>query len=275
MYGIVRRGARAVARRPARHDLQPERGLLRRADAVILDAAVVAEADGAALVDQKLRIPHQLRVVLDEPARADPLPHLLVRRRQEDHIALQRHAGALQHHQRHQLRDPFPLHVLGTAAPDVPVLDQPPEGIDGPVLRRRQHDVHVVEQDDGAGGAVAAQARVQIRLAGRGLEHLRLDALARQHRGQPVRRATLVARRVGRVDPQILGQQLGRVVPQGLPLVGTARRGDQRDPLRKLHHRRGRTAGQGRNDAMGAGDDHQGATHGEPVTSHGTDSGSV
>ena len=275
VHGVVGCGTRAVARRPSRHELEPERRLLCRANPVVLDAAVLVEPDGPALVDQKLGVPHQLRVVLDKPPGADPLPHLLVRRREEDYVALQRHTDALQHHERHQLGDPFALHVLRAPPPDVAIPDQPPEGIHRPVLGRGEHHVHVIEQDDRAGAAVPTEPGVEVRLAGRRLEYLRRDPLAGQHRRQPIRCAALVAGRVGGVDPQVLRQQLGGFVSQRLPVVVATRRTTESDPLGKLRDwSRGRS-GRGRGRAVGAGGESERTAHDEPVTSHGTDSANV
>ena len=214
--------------------------------------------------------------MLDEPAGADALPHFLIGGRQENHVALEGNTGALQHQERHQLGDALPLHVLRPASPDVAVLDQPAEGVHRPVLRRGEHDVHVIEEDDGTGAAVAAQPRVQVRLAGRGLEHLRSDAVAGQHRREPVRRAALVPWRIGGIDAQVLREQLGRFVAHRAPLVVPARHHEQRGPLRELQHRGGGRSGErwGRR-AMRAGADGEGegAAHDEPVMNHGTDSG--
>src|SRR2546430_11449903 len=89
--------------------------------------------------------------MLDKPASTDAASDLLVRRGEEDHVALERYAGALEREQRHELRDRLALHVERAAAPDVPVLHDARERGDRPVLRARKHDVHMVEQDEGPG----------------------------------------------------------------------------------------------------------------------------
>ena len=42
---------------------------------------------------------------------------LFIRHRQKNHVAIQRHLLALQHHHHDKLRQPFILHVLRAASP--------------------------------------------------------------------------------------------------------------------------------------------------------------
>ncbi len=212
MHRIIGAGTGAVARRPARRHVEPERRFLRGADAVVVHAAPITCAGRAPLGDQEFRVPNQVGMALGEPPRAHARPDFLVRRREEDDVALERHPRALEDHQRHELRDPLPLHVERSAAPDVTALDGAAERIHLPVLRRRKDDVHMVEENQRPRAAVAPQARVQVRLAGRRLEGLGLDAVASQHRGQPARCHDLVTGRVRRIDAQVPRQQRRRLV---------------------------------------------------------------
>ena len=204
MNRVVRRRARSVSRRAVRRHVQPEWRFLGRPDSVVLDPPTRVRADRAALVEEELRVLHEVLVLLDEPPRPDPPADLFVRCGEKDHITLQRHGRALERDQRHELRDGLALHVERAASPDVAVLLRAAERIDLPVLRACEHDVHVIEQDERPRAAVTLEAGVQVGLPGPGFEHLRLDPLARQHRPEPPRRQHLVAGRIGRVDGDVL-----------------------------------------------------------------------
>src|SRR5213075_2200233 len=120
------------------HDALPIYGrLLRRSDAVVLDPPARAGPDGAALGEQELGVLHQLGVMLHQPRRSDTGTHLFVRRREENDVALERHAGALEREQRHQLRDRFALHVERAPPPQIAVLHGSGEGVDHPELGAR------------------------------------------------------------------------------------------------------------------------------------------
>ncbi len=228
MDGVVRRGAGAVAGRPAGRGIEPERRLLGRPDAVELNSPVSVGARQTALVQQKFGVFHEVGLVIDDPGGADAGANLLVGRRQKDDVALQRNMRALQDEHRHELRDRLTLHIERAASPHSAVLDQTAEWIHGPVLARCKHHVHVVQQNQRARASVARQARVQIGLPRSRLENSRLDPIPPEHRGEPARGGDLVAGWVGGVDAQVLRQERGRFLAERLP-VGIAGRRHERD----------------------------------------------
>src|ERR1051325_4368548 len=202
--GIVGCGTGAMSGGTAGRDLEPEGRLLGGPDAVILDPPGGTRADRATLGEQELGVLYQLRVMLHHPRRPDAGAYLLVRRGEENDVTLERHAGAFEREQRHELRDRLAFHVERATSPQIAVLHGAGEGVDLPVPRAREHDIHVVEQDERPGAAVPGDARVQVRLPRRGLEQLRGDPLAREHGLEPLGRLALVARRVGGVDGDVL-----------------------------------------------------------------------
>src|SRR3989454_10646444 len=105
--GIVGRRARAVAGRPAGRHVEPERRLLGGAGAVESDSAPAVGPREPAFVEQKLGVLYEIDLLIDDPGRADSRADLLVRRRKEDDVALERNMGALQNEHRHELRDRF------------------------------------------------------------------------------------------------------------------------------------------------------------------------
>src|SRR5437879_12010028 len=103
--------------------------------------------------------------MLDKPASTDAASDLLVRRGEEDHVALERHAGALEREQRHELRDRRALHVEGAAPPGVPVPHDARERVDPPGLMPREPDAQMAEQHAGPRAAISRSAAVRDRRA--------------------------------------------------------------------------------------------------------------
>src|SRR5262249_10822112 len=87
------------------------------------------------------------------------------------------------------------------------VLDRAAESVYRPELFVVRNDVGVVEQDDRAFASVAAQPRPDHAAARKWLEDLILDAFAFADVGEELSRANLIARRIGRVDFQILDEE--------------------------------------------------------------------
>ncbi len=104
-----------------RHHVQPVRCLLADIHADVLHFAVLQQVF-AAFIDQELGIFQQVALILDEPVRPRSL-RLFVRDGKKNHVAIERHFLALQHHHHHQLRQAFILHVLRAASPDVAIFD--------------------------------------------------------------------------------------------------------------------------------------------------------
>ena len=143
---LIRRLA-AVAGDAFRAQLQPDELLL--SDGNPVDQRVRREeiaAAEAAFVDHVFRI--ELGVMVrDHPARAERAAHFLVRLREQDHVARQRHALALQPQERQELRDALSLHVHRAARPQLAAANGRRERIGLPLRAVRGHDVHVMEQD--------------------------------------------------------------------------------------------------------------------------------
>src|SRR5437016_2102813 len=251
--GIVRRRARPVAGGAVHGEVQPERRLLRGPHAVVLDPSVGIGPNRTAFGEEELGVLHHLRVVLHEPARANAAADLFVRRREEDYVAPERHAGALQREQAQELRDRLALHVQRAAAPEVAVLHGPAERVDFPVFGAREHDVPAVEQHEGPPTSVPLDTGVQVRFPGSGLEHLSVDPFTREYRLQPVRGLELVARRIRGVDRDVLRQQRCRLPADGTPLGIGARHVRLELPRRQEDWLRGRAeqAGLGRRGGAG------------------------
>src|SRR5437762_6618165 len=76
--------------------------------------------------------------MLDHPRRPDASAYLLVRRGEENDVTLERHAGALEREQRHELRDRLALHVERAPPPQIAVLHGSGEGVDRPELGARE-----------------------------------------------------------------------------------------------------------------------------------------
>src|SRR6266487_5028114 len=72
---------------------------------LVLDPPGGTRADRATLGEQELGVLHQLRVMLHHPRRPDAGAYLLVRGGEENDVPLERHAGAFERKQCHELRD--------------------------------------------------------------------------------------------------------------------------------------------------------------------------
>src|SRR5262245_28665958 len=76
-----------------------------------------------------------------------------------------------------------------------------------------RNDVSVIEQNNWTLAPVAAQPRPNRTAARKRLEDLMLDAFALTDAGEEFRRANLIARRIGRVDLEVLNKEI-----EGFPL---------------------------------------------------------
>src|SRR5262249_52865577 len=103
--------------------------------------------------------------------------------------------------------------VDGAAPVNEPVLDGAAERVDRPELLVVRNDVSVIEQNNWALAPVPAQTRPDRAAAGKRLEDLMLDAFALADAGEEIRRANLIARRIGSVDLEVLNKEI-----EGFPL---------------------------------------------------------
>jgi len=184
--------------------VQPESCFLAHVHADIFDLAIF-EQILAALIDQKLRVPEQVAVVSDKPVRPRTFGFFIADGEKDD-VTVQRHLLALQHDHGYQLRQPFILHVLSTAAPQVTILDVAAEGRNLPVRGVAGDHVHVVQQNDWALclSRGVGKPRPQIGTPGRVFENLGSDALVIEDLLQEHGRTRFISRRIGRVDAQVL-----------------------------------------------------------------------
>ena len=218
----------------------PEGPLLRDTDPVIRELAVL-ELVVAALRHQKLDVLQQVGVSVDEHESAHAI-ELLVGVGDEHDVAIQWYAAALDRDHRHEVSDSLTLHVERAAPPDETVLERAGEGIHAPVARVGGHDVHVVDQRDRPFAAIPTQPSIQIGAPRRPevgrVEDLRVDPFALQDALEKERCLQLVTGRVRRVDPEVVGKDLDRLVAQLVPVEragrllrarGHRRRGERRE----------------------------------------------
>ncbi len=199
---------RAVAAGPSNRRLQPADLLLGHLDRIEALAAHL-EREAAELAERVAHAREQLRVLLDEVARAEVAAGLLVGEDDEHEVAgelgalpLRAHEGADEH------RDAR-LHVERAAAPDVAVLEPALERRVRPVLAGGRDDVDVpLEQERRR--VAAGEAADEVRPAGLLLVELRLAARVLELRAEELDARRFVAGRVRRVEPDQLLQELRR-----------------------------------------------------------------
>ena len=208
--GGRRRGRRrSVPRRARGGELEPQRGLLRDFDRERPARAV--DAPRSAFIDDKTRAPECLGVMLHHPLRPEHAAGLLVRRRHEDQITVERHVRAMQRQKRFQLEDAQRLRVERPAAPDLAILERRRERVGIPVLRIRGHDVHVVEQHQRGLGA-ALEPRPDVAATGSRGCRIEGDAFLLEDPREIPHRQDFIARRIGRVDPDVVRRALDCLV---------------------------------------------------------------
>ena len=145
-------------------------------------------------------------VVRDHPPRAERAADLLVGLGQQNHVARERHALALQPQERDELGDARPLHVHRAARPQLAAPHRRREGIGLPLRAIGRHDVHVVEEHHRLAGGRrrrGLQPRVENRLPGRRLIARDRNPFALEDRCEEVCCLSRVARRIRRVDLHI------------------------------------------------------------------------
>src|SRR5262245_18240944 len=145
-------------------------------------------------------------MILRKPSRAVQPSGLFVRSRQKDHVALERNPRAFERQQSDELRHPERFHVHRAAPVDEAVLERAAERFDRPELLVVPVYVGVIETDDRSLTPVAAQPRPDRPAAWKRLEDLMLDAFALADVGEELRRANLGARRIGRVNLEVLDE---------------------------------------------------------------------
>ena len=208
----------------AGHQLDPERRLL--TDAHLHDLATVGQdVDVVALVDAVFAVGHHVGPVLYEPASAGLAARLLVGRGEQDQVAVEGLAAALDGDHRHQLDGADALAVERATSVHEAAFTRPGERRHPPGPRVGGHHVEMGQQDDGPPGAAPRQPSVQIPPPGGRLDHLGGDAFGGEPAGEGIGRGGLAARWIGRVDAEHVGQQLCRLVAELPPVeLGCLRR---------------------------------------------------
>jgi hypothetical protein len=153
-------------------------------------------------------------VLADEPVEPEPLPDLLVGRRDEDEVAATAPSLPRERGQRNRARRHLPLHVERPSAPDEPVAELAAERVDAPLARIRRNDVRVREQRERLAAAGAADPRDEVRPLGRPRVLLALDTRVLEVGAEELGRRGLVAGRIRGVETDQLPQELDRLVAQ-------------------------------------------------------------
>ena len=91
---------------------------------------------------------------------------LFTRFGEEDHVAIELHAEALQHQHGHQVRGQHRLVILAAPSPDVAVLHDRAERVDGPLLALHADDIGVGENQQGPPRPVALEPRDEVGAGG-------------------------------------------------------------------------------------------------------------
>src|SRR5262249_2082877 len=102
---------------------QPQCRLLANISAPEMDLPVPAGIDMESLIEQKFSILDQILVVLHKRLGPKIAADLLVRRAQEDDVAVEPSTRSLDQEQRFELGDCHSLHIEGTAPPQLAVMD--------------------------------------------------------------------------------------------------------------------------------------------------------
>jgi hypothetical protein len=136
---------------------------------------------------------------------------------------------AFERQQRDELRHPQRFHVHRAAPVNEPVLEGAAERPDRPEFLVVRNDVGVVEQDDRPLASVAAQPRPERGAARERLEELILYSFALADAGEKIRRANLIARRVCRVNLEVLNKEIKNFLLNIIPIDSVVgRAGDAR-----------------------------------------------
>src|SRR5262249_41723147 len=99
-----------------------------------------------------------------------------------------------------------------------PVLDLGPEGIDRPEFTIIRNYIGVIEQHNRPFAAISLQSGPERSASGKRFEDLMLDPFAFTKIGEEFGRSCFVAGRVGRIDLQILNQELDCLLPDLIPI---------------------------------------------------------
>src|SRR5262252_8143860 len=108
-----------MPRSSMRDNVQPVGSLFSHVDADVLDLLILQQIL-AAFIDQKLSVPQQLALILDEPVCSRSVS-LFIGDGEKDHVTVERDLLTLQHHHDDELRQTLIFHVLRATSPDVSI----------------------------------------------------------------------------------------------------------------------------------------------------------
>ena len=208
------RGDRGVPCLPERGHGDGQRRLLTDLQRVDDTAVDELEADATTLVDGV--VAPEVRPLLEQPGHADLLHAvLLVRLRDQQQIAARLKAGAGEVGDRHAARGELVLHVAGAATPDEAlVVEVRVKRRMRPVGRVSGHDVGVPHQRERRPRAAAGQAGDQVGPVGIASHQLTGHAVGLEVLLDDQRGRRLASRRVRRIDPHELAQELDGLVAE-------------------------------------------------------------
>ena len=153
-------------------------------------------------------------VLLAEPGQAEVVADLLVGGRDEDQVAARLEPLAGQRRDRDSAGRDLALHVERAATPDLAVAQLARPRIDLPLARVRDDRVRMREQQEARPVSAPGNARDEVRPLRDLRVQLALDAVLGEVVAQQLGRLRLVPRRVDRVEPDQLLQELRDLVAE-------------------------------------------------------------
>ena len=178
-------------------------------------------ANSAALGEDVLGVEQQVGTLAHQVSGAVHSARLLVGRRQEQEIALQRRAPPREFGDGQQVDDRDALGVEGTTTGDEVAAPDPGEGVHLPGVRVGGDHVEVGEEHERASFPGSRQpppgrGSADLRVARRRLDQRRLEASLAQQADEVLGDRALVAGRVHGLEANGLGEDPRRAIPEGL-----------------------------------------------------------
>src|SRR5206468_7663055 len=208
---------RSVSGDPVRDELDAARNLLARLHLGVAHLSLLT-IDAAAFGETVLRL--ELGEVLrDHIADADTRVALFARFGQIDHVAVERHAPALQHQHRHQRRRGVVLVVDRTAAVHPAAVARRAEGRELPLRGVDAYGIRVAHDQQRTLRAVSVQTSEHVRPVWFEREQLRGDAVVVEDFLYVLRRRPFLR---GRVDANERLKMTHRLLFDVLPVEGRA-----------------------------------------------------
>ncbi len=215
-HGIVDSRHRAVPGRTAGDERGPARLLLGGLNLDHRDAAFL-QGIRATLGETEFRL-DLVPVILDHVVDADFRRAFLPGFGEEDDVAVEFDAVALEHDQQHQPGRDVVLVIERAPAIDPAVFAQSAERFLVPFFRLHADDIRMPHDQDRALGAVAIDPRDEICPIRVERIHLRVDALGGKRFFQVICRQRFIAGRIGRIDPDQVDEMVDRFFAHRIPV---------------------------------------------------------